>query len=591
MAVVRRAERQVGIAALPGVRKQAAETDRSMGVELSYAQGQTGAVISNVGARAAAIGISTFGDIIAKEREKADKTALLEVSNKLAAWKTRKLYDPQTGVLLRKGKNAQGIPDELRTEYEQLTGELVKTLHTDRQRQAFDTLRSNEWQSLDLVALRHVSNEMQTYQAGELQAKVENSVQAGILAYRDPKLVAVELAGAVDALRQNLPDLGKGPEEIEKTIRAVQTKTHIGVINNLIGAEMDQQASAYFEAVQGQIEGDDLARVKATLEEGSITGDSQRLFDEIQAGGGTLEERRNKAKAIKDPKRRDATLARVEREGAFEEKAERDARENRFREAYDTVEKTKDVDKIPREIWSQFNGNERAALKNYTDDLIIGRATQTDLGTYYSFLNMIYADPEKFAKVGLLEYRHLLSKEDFKQVAGWQLDVRQGGDKAALKPDLEGFRTNAQILEDTLVQNGVDPAAKYDTPQGKAVAQIRRMLDRRVAFLQAAHKDPTTGKIIPGRKVTETEIQAELDLIMSATSNESGQPVSWWSLVRPDKYDWKDRTRRLIDYTIADVPLATRRQLEKTLKERGTPINDSTVLDAFITAELARQRR
>lgn len=574
MPIVRRAERQVGIAALPGVRKTAADTPASLGVGLEYAKADKFAAQAGFGERAARIGLETYGRIVEEERTAADQTALLEANNTIAEWKNQRLFDPETGAFAQKGKAAQPLPEQIQQEFDKVTSEIEKTLHTDRQRTAFANLRAQEWQALDLQVRRHVFGEMQQFQAGELKSLVENSVNAAISSASDPALVAIELEKAVSAIATNAPRLGLGPEAIEAQVRAVQSQTHVGVISKLLADENDQAAQAYFEAAKSQIDGEVIDQVVKALDEGTLRGQAQKTADEIIRAGGTLTEQLEKTKGL-EPKLRDQVEQRLEHKDAVTKRAKAEEKEADMRSAYDILDRTPNVAKIPPTLWTSFDGGTRSAMLSYATRRAKGEPIETDLATYYQLMVGAGVDPTGFAADNLLRYRHKLDEGDFKQLAGLQLSIKNGDAKATEK-ELGPFRTRGQVLEDTLTAHGMDPNAKANTEEGKAIAQLRRMLDRRVELLQG-----TTGK-----KASNEDIQAELDALLSRSVR---VPGSWWNIF-PGGKSFTDTDKRLLDLTVGDIPSVERSQIEAALKARNQPVSDATVLNLYLETLLRRQK-
>jgi hypothetical protein len=115
MPIVPRVTRQVETAALPGVRKQAHETELSTGVGLSHAQAQEYEALGGLGH----VGAQIATHYIKEERQRADETALLAAENRLAKWENARLYDPNAGALTLKGKDSFGLPEAVGSEFDQ----------------------------------------------------------------------------------------------------------------------------------------------------------------------------------------------------------------------------------------------------------------------------------------------------------------------------------------------------------------------------------------------------------------------------------------------------------------------------------------
>jgi hypothetical protein len=576
MPVVRRGTREVEANAMRGGQMSAAATAASEGAGIQRAKMETAGAVADVGERVSRFGASMFARMQEQERDAADQTALLAADNQLADWKNKRLFDPKDGAFTLKGENALPLPEQLKGEFDKLSGEIEAGLSTDRQRAAYQRLKGQEWQGIDLQVRRHVFGEMQNYRASELEGLVGNSINAAVQSALDPKLVAVNLDKAVTAIKTTGPGLGLGPEAIAAKVQAVQSQTHVGVISTLLAKENDQAASAYFEATKGQIDGDKQDGIIKALDEGTLRGSSQREADKIIGEGGTLTEQRAKAKALTDPKLRDQVEQRLEHNDAVMDREQREATESAMRGGYDILDQTGDVTKIPPALWTSYSGGTRSAMMEYAIKRAKGTPVETDYPTFYSLMQHAGDHPETFASVNLLQYRNKLDDSEFKQLAGLQLSLKNQ-DKTAAEKVLAPFRTHSQILDDTLALHGIDPNAKPDTAEGKAIAQLRRMLDQRVDTIQAPGKT-TDGKPIPARKATNQDIQASLDALLS---QQVSVPGSWWNIF-PGGKPFLDTQKRLLDLTASDISAADRLKIEAALKARRQPVSDATVLDLYL---------
>ena len=178
--------------------------------------------------------------------------------------------------------------------------EATKATNAEQTR-AFAKIRSQERQQLDLQVNRHVSREMEAYHAQVFKNHLDNTVNAAVAAYRDPKLVDVELSKAVGAIENSKRRLGLGDEAVEAMTREVTTKTHLGVISNLLGeAETNPEAAGkaafYFEQKKGAIDAEKHDDVKGWLETASARATGQKQADEIIGKGGTMTEQLEETK-------------------------------------------------------------------------------------------------------------------------------------------------------------------------------------------------------------------------------------------------------------------------------------------------------
>lgn len=583
MAIVPYGQRKVQTAALPGVRRTAAETQASQGVGVFEAEaraalvkGQAAAGTANAAARLAnqvGSSVEQVTDLIVAERRKADEVQSLANENQLSTWVNKRLYDPQTGALNVKGKDAMPVPEQVFRDFEAFAGEIERGLPNERQKLAFEQQRAQVALNLDGALKRHVFGEMQKYDATETQSAIANNVQAAITNANDPRMVGQSLTKALGAAAGYAKRNGVGPEVAAQQADAIKEQTHTGVIASLIAQDNTKAAAVYFEEVKnaGQLKGEALTKIEKALAEGKARKIAQLEADKIIAAGGSLTSQREKARQIEDADVRDNVMQRIEHESAVQEKAERDRDVLTLRGAYNLIDQSGgDINSIPATVWTSLEGAQRSALRSYANALAKGVPIETDLPTYYSLMQQAAKDPATFLNQNLLNYRAKLDETEFKQLAGLQLAMGQGDTKKVEK-ELGGFRTNNQILEDALAGYGLDPAAKPTTEGGKAIAQLRRMLDVRVQTQEA----------LTGKKPTNTDIQGMIDGILSQSTK---VPGSWWNAF-PGGKPFFDQEKRLIDTAIEDVPADERRLVEQALKAKGRPISDATVLDLYLESQ------
>lgn len=568
MPTVPRRQREVSTAPIPGVRKRFASTAAAEGAGVERATADRGEAIAGVGNVVARFGQARFNQVVEEERDRADRAALLEAENALSKWENERLYS-QGGALTVKGKDAFPLPEKLAEEYNAVAGEAEKKLTSARQKEAFATLRVRRGQNLDLTIRRHVFGEMQAYHRGELQASIENGVNTAIANANDPRRVGEELSNVIATIKANGPSLGMGAEQIEQQITKVQSTTHVGVIDRLLAQDRDKAAKIYLEETRGQISGDSLAKIERAIEEGSLRGEAQRKADEILTAGGTLSQQREKARAIDDPQLRDQVMQRIEHEATIRDRQDREREEANSIEAYNIIDRTGNVARIPPALWTSFSGNQRAGMIAYARAKARGVDIETDFSVYYSMMQQAANDPQGFAQENLLNSRGKLGDTEFKQLADLQLAIKNGNRKAA-DEELDLFRTHKQVIDDTLALYSIDPNPK-ETDDRRAIAQLQRMLGARMEMLTS----------LTGKKPRNADVQDALDDLLGKSVKTEG---SWWWL-------WQNRsTKRLIDVTYDDIPADQKPLIEKALRGAGREVTPETVLDLYLETK-ARERK
>jgi hypothetical protein len=563
-------DRKVAPEALPGVRKQAVENDVSSGAALDEAIARKDESIAGLGGAAVGVAATALTDIARaqkQEKDRADQIAVFNANNQLLQWKNRRLFTDDNAAMGVKGVAAMPLPEQVGDEFKTYADTLATSMSTPKQKEAFARLSLEHQTDLDYKLRSHVFNEMQTYEGNVLQATLDNNTDDAIRNATNPRNVGMAVGNIVTAIQASGPRLGLPPEMIADKIAAAKSRVFTGVIGSLVDQGQQKTAQIYFDEVKSELKGPAIEHIEKALNEGRVKKDSQAAADQILAAGGTLSEQRAKAKAIDDPAVRDAVEARLEHENAVNERATREAQEAKLKGVYDTLDQTHDVRNIPPTVWASMTGSERTSAMEYATRLAKGVKVETDFPTYYSLMQKAAQQPEQFATESLLKYRASIGDTELKQLTEMQNAIVKGEHAKAEAAGLAGWRTNEQILTDSLAQYGIRAGGKDQTPEEKnAIAELRRRLDRDMAAQEQ----------LTGKKPTNVDRQNALDNILKVSKT---TPGSWWGLNPFSSSPLHDKTTRVID-----IPLVDRQQIESALRAKGRPVDDATVLSVYVAA-------
>jgi len=475
--VARYGGRKVETVALPGARLTAAETPDSEGFAVAQAGERQAETVGQVGGAAFRLGAEEAGKAAQEGRDYADTIADLNAKRQLGTWENTAVYDPTTGALQKKGKDALGLPEQIRTDYDKVSSDIAAGLTNDRQRVRFQAYAIDHGIALDHQINQHVASEMQRYGANELEGFLDNSRNRAILqasvpvpagsASTLPQMVGNELAQQEAAIRNVGGKLGMGPEQLTAAIAKTRSETHVGVIQNLLATEQTKNAQAYFDETIDQIDPAQRKRLADALKEGHVRKDAQTAADQILATGGTLTEQRAKAKAIDDPDVRDAALQYLEHENALQEHAAQEAEKGAARGAYNILDATKgDLTRIPPTTWQGFDGGLRSALTAYSEHLARGTPIQTNDATYYTLLKAAAETPQDFAKTNLLRYRPYLDDAAFNHVIGVQTAILWATRRTSRRPS--GRRSSRRTSSTTRSRSTASTRRRSTaTPRGR----------------------------------------------------------------------------------------------------------------------------
>lgn len=578
MPIVRRyGGRQVSTAALPGARRQAAETPESLGAGVERAKADTARAGSRVAAQLTSELAGVASDMARQERDRADDVQALAWSNRFSEWEASRLWDAKTGAMNTSGAQAFELPEQIEQEFNALADELGATASNDRQRLAFERLRSQKWNGINLDVRRHVAKQIDKYESEELDKGIANRRAAAITHALDPQRVQVELGEIVDTIRRHGPRLGMGPEAIQAAVDEERSAVHAGVITRLLNTDHTKAAQIYFEESREQITNPKaLEAVEKALKDGTLTAKAQAETDRIRAEHKTFTEQREAAKQIEDTDLRDAVASRLEHENQIDDRVEREAQEASLVSAFNLVDQgakqgqVVELTKLPG--WNTYSGAARSSLQAYQQSVIEGVPVQTVWRTYTRLMDMAGDKPEAFAKVNLWDYRGQLGDVEYKSLVNLQLGYRPGGDRGKSDDQASRYRTTKDILRATI---GINPETKPGSPETVAFDRLHRILDRRVFDAEQ----------ITGKRATTEDIQGFLDdLLMTQITTRQGTGSNWSLFPGGSVRD--SITKSLSEIQIGDIPSSDKKQIETTLRKNGLPVTSETILDLYIESKL-----
>ncbi len=572
-----RSQRTVAPAPIPGVRRQAAETEISQGGAVARARQETQQQVARLGEGLAEQGLRLRAEqdverqkAEQEEIERANRVAVLAAENRLDQQLNKDVFDPETGALAKRGPAAFDTPEAVAKNYDALAEELAQGLTNADQQEAFARVRLNKRDAMLHTLHTHVRNERETYTANELKANTENAKNTVILLAHQPDVAKRVLVDAEKNIRTVGKDLGMGPEQIEETVDAFQTQSISGAIQRLINEGRIDEARVYYNQYAQHLSGTDVAELKKQLDLGDRKKKSQQAADTIVSKPGSKpDEWRAAAKRISDAELREDTLALVEHEITFYERVQREESQKRMNRAASVVRSTGSTRTIPVSDLAQLDADQIKWLEDYAESRARGVEVKTQWPELYKLIRHAQRDPEGFAEVDLNDYISRISRSDLEQLAGAQSSIIDGTKKKALQV-IDGFMTNQQIVDGVLSAAGFDPTPTPGSPQVELINKFREEVDRAVEAVQA-----TTQK-----KATNEDVRTISRSLFRKVVIEGSR--SW--LLGSDKEKAMldlPAAERISRTTLADMPPSLRKLAEDALRTRQVPVTPDEILKIY----------
>lgn len=497
---------------------------------------------------------------VGNERKKADQVKAMQAESELLKSKNDLFYNDKDGYYKQKGQGALESMGDYEERYQKKVSEIESTLTSDRQREMFRNKALAVGVEVNGSLQKHAFSEGQKYDEQQSKSYLENLKTDAVLNYSTPGKVGANLVEMEAKINEYADRNGLDEESKTALLRDTKSKTHSEIMNRMVNEGDEKLASSYFNTVKGDLSSDDLVRIEKVLEEGKIRGEAQSYEDQIfSKHGGSMSQAMAEARKIDEPKLRDEVTSRLKSRFALADAEKRDRVENLHRSATDIIEAQGSVDAIPREQWAQFSLSERSALRSYAATKNKGAEPETKWEVYYD-LQQLAANPstkEQFKDLNLLEKRNDLSDAEFKELTKLQAGLRKGAKGA--ENELNGVRTNKQIVDDSLRQAGFD--LKNDTDE---VVLFRRSVDEEVRQWQDNNK----------KKINSKELQGIVDNLMIQGKTKDG----FFGFFQGEKrlFELKGDEDKF-EFEAENIPKSEKEKIVDTLKRRGLPVTADNV--------------
>lgn len=437
------------------------------------------------GVKAALGGLGNdFIAIVQKEKQKADDTATKAALNDTINVYNTAMFDPKTGATTKQGKDAFGVHDEYITQYDKSTDEIFNGLKNQDQKDAYNLMRGHYRNQLSADLNRHTRGETVKFEDQTFKSLMETNQNDALLHYTNPDRISEALNVQRKAIESHADQNGWAPETKEAVMTEAFSKTHSGIIDKYLALGQDRVAKKYYEANKDEIGGKYQVAIDQKLESGATKGEAQRMVDKwatdpsLKDQGGMFDVSKalEKTKQIDDIKLRDETSSRLEHYAAVQNAAVREKRSSAYQTIGNLADQTMDLKAIHADPnWSLLSLPEKSATDAYVNDRISGKNTQTDRNVYHQLNQMASTNRAKFLDTDLSspQYKYLLSEGDFKKFDDMQREAKGGNaDK------LDGFESDTDVVNSTLILAGIDPKAKNNTDKGKQYQRVKESIDR-----------------------------------------------------------------------------------------------------------------
>ncbi|MFD1693741.1 hypothetical protein ACFSHR_26395 [Azotobacter chroococcum] len=200
-----------------------------------------------------------------QEVRDANQTAMLDADNRLGAWQNQTLYDPEKGMLNRKGSAALGITQSFLSDFDTQQQAISDSLANDDQRRMFNQSALSRRQSLQAKLGGYEFDQQQVYKNQVDQAAIATAQNSAALNYNDPKAIAENHAKLGAVLQLQAQRNGWAPEVLEANLQKATSDMYSDILRRQ-AAQDPYKAQAALKSYQQYLTADDLTQIGGSID-------------------------------------------------------------------------------------------------------------------------------------------------------------------------------------------------------------------------------------------------------------------------------------------------------------------------------------
>ena len=508
------------------------------------------------GARALARGLGDVAQVVDRTVQRDAETAANTADTAIAAgwlqWdaENRKKYQ---------GENADGYTPAAAEWWGKASQTYGEKLDPMAKGLVGKSLARRQLSSMGQVS-QFVETEKEKHADNTAAANINTTIQFGVS--------SGDVAGASQRVRELSAQVGgrKGwtTEQVQtetlKNLSALHT-AQIAKLVELPGGAV--AAEAYYQANKTEIGFAQQPKVEQVLKAEVDNQFATQTAAEVAAL--PLGEQLAKAGEIKDPARREKTIAQIKNNHALVKEMQAEQEKKFSDTAWQLVGQGK---RVPEAILASMDGKERVQLQEHLRAKAErGSAVpKTDPKDHARLVDMMLNDPEAFKKERIAAAK--LSPTDLEQFATKQQALRAGTEKQ------DTFLSDAQVLNGELVKSGIDPNKKPELAYA-----VGSEINRRVRAESSAKG---------GKNLTGDEKQRVIDSVLmdKVYVDEWGSdPQKPLSLLKPEELDKAYVNVDGKRVTLSTVPMTDRAEIIRARRARGLSITEQAIVETYIKAK------
>ena len=334
-----------------------------------------------------------------------DKMRAEDAYNKLIKKKID-LTRGENGFMSRRGTDAANgkLLEEYGGGLDKFANTLSSELANDRQRKYLQKRASIAKLQMRNDVLGHVMTENNALASQTFKSTLNIELTNAVDSYQDPMSVAVSKKRMDVAINDEARRLGWSAQEKKDQKALTYSAMHSGIIDRMLVGDNDIQAEEYFKKNQKEFTKKDKISVLAKLDISSTRGKAMRAADKIVAQTrGDLKQALLKARDIKRPKVREATINNIKSMITEDEAAINLNKDEAFTNAFQVVQETGSVQNIEPKYQVELSPVAMGMLDKVEKEQRENTTPTHDEGVYQKF-NQVSRNRDTLAKMSDTEF-------------------------------------------------------------------------------------------------------------------------------------------------------------------------------------------
>jgi hypothetical protein len=428
-------------------------TPRPAGGIVSYETGSVGRATEQL-----ANALTVAGERVDK---KNDEQAVFEARRKLDEWERTTLYDPENGVVAKRGADALDLPNKITADYDKFAGQVTQGLTSNRQREVFQDMAQSRRNQVADFTVRHAVQQKEVYEKGQVNADLIASADRSTLLATNGDLGGskAELDVANGRLTSFMTQRGASGEEIAGAIKENSSKVHTSVVQAMVNKGDATGAKTYLDANAGAMLQQDVTRAGGLLKEGLLRQKAQAFGDEVMSQGLDLKDALAKARDKFTGDDEVAATNEVKTRFAERETALTIQHKENADTAWKVITNGGSRNQIPAQVWDKLGGEEQRQINDYIEQKwrrakADAKGDEVDPQAYYGLRMMASENPDAFAKLDLTKSAPLISAKHMDHLTEIQAGINKGDLK--LMQSQQVMKSTIGMLKNEIAAAGID---------------------------------------------------------------------------------------------------------------------------------------